>query len=116
MSTINTSSLSDHLPPALTADHLHSMKTSEPKAQQSLVCGIAVPAGCVLLRIVYVNGRAELPHSHLPAGIVATMRRVVKYHSSWERQQQVELFDASGNPGSTAGRGFNPAGGAPGGG
>ncbi|KZV52523.1 hypothetical protein F511_30866 [Dorcoceras hygrometricum] len=42
------------------------------------------------------------------------MRRVVKYHSSWARQQQVELFDASGNPGSTAGRGFNPAGGAPG--
>ncbi|KZV40415.1 hypothetical protein F511_43468 [Dorcoceras hygrometricum] len=52
----------------------------------------------------------------LPAGIVATMRRVVNYHSSWARQQQVELFDASGNPGSTAGRGFNPAGGAPGGG
>ncbi|KZV32107.1 ATP-dependent Clp protease ATP-binding subunit ClpB [Dorcoceras hygrometricum] len=53
-------------------------------------------------------------HSHLPAGILATMRRVVNYHSSWERQQQVALFDASGNPGSTAGRGFNPAGGAPG--
>ncbi|KZV54852.1 hypothetical protein F511_39212 [Dorcoceras hygrometricum] len=50
-----------------------------------------------------------------PAGIVSTMRRVVNYHSSWARQQQVELFDASGNPGSTAGRGFNPAGGAPGG-
>ncbi|KZV58015.1 luc7-like protein 3 [Dorcoceras hygrometricum] len=25
------------------------------------------------------------------------MRRVVNYHSSWARQQQVELFDASGN-------------------
>ncbi|KZV34491.1 hypothetical protein F511_17091 [Dorcoceras hygrometricum] len=62
------------------------------------------------------RGRAAIPHSHLPAGIVATMRRVVNYHSSWARQQQVELFDASGNPGSTAGRGFNPAGGAPGGG
>ncbi|KZV30192.1 putative histone-arginine methyltransferase 1.3-like [Dorcoceras hygrometricum] len=73
----------------------------------------------------------------LPAGIVATMRRVVNYHSSCARQQHVELFDASvalrtgvdpmslrglvcffvvlfpGNPGSTAGRGFNPAGGAP---
>ncbi|KZV25361.1 hypothetical protein F511_07245 [Dorcoceras hygrometricum] len=49
-------------------------------------------------------------------GSLATMRRVVNYHSSWERQQQVELFDASGNPGFTAGRGFNPAGGAPGGG
>ncbi|KZV55031.1 hypothetical protein F511_11582 [Dorcoceras hygrometricum] len=63
-----------------------------------------------------MRGRAAIPHSHLPAGIVATMRRVVNYHSSWARQQQVELFDASGNPGSTAGRGFNPAGGAPGGG
>ncbi|KZV41245.1 hypothetical protein F511_28660 [Dorcoceras hygrometricum] len=114
-------------------------------------------------------------------GSLATMRRVVNYHSSWVRQQQVELFDASGiwvlyhgewlittllslpllsgvsciastfysllfiavvlllsvlgfdpmslrglvcffvalfseNPGSTAGRGFNPVGGAPGGG
>ncbi|KZV54001.1 transmembrane protein 53 [Dorcoceras hygrometricum] len=49
-------------------------------------------------------------------GSLATMRRVIKYHSSWARQQQVEWFDASGNPGSTAGRGFNPAGGAPGGG
>ncbi|KZV47014.1 hypothetical protein F511_34806 [Dorcoceras hygrometricum] len=49
-------------------------------------------------------------------GLLATMRRVVNYHSSWARQQQVELFDASGNPGFTAGRGFNPAGGATGGG
>ncbi|KZV22281.1 hypothetical protein F511_32925 [Dorcoceras hygrometricum] len=39
---------------------------------------------------------SSLPHSHLPAGIVATMCRVVNYHSSWARQQQVELFDASG--------------------
>ncbi|KZV18466.1 hypothetical protein F511_23309 [Dorcoceras hygrometricum] len=62
----------------------------------------------------FSQGRAAIPYSHLPAGIVATMRRVVNYHSSWARQQQVELFDASGNPGSTAGRGFNPAGGAPG--
>ncbi|KZV28814.1 hypothetical protein F511_06248 [Dorcoceras hygrometricum] len=42
-----------------------------------------------------LRGRAVIPHSHLPAGIVATMRRVVNYHSSWARQQQVELFDAS---------------------
>ncbi|KZV55842.1 hypothetical protein F511_18832 [Dorcoceras hygrometricum] len=42
MSTINTSSLSDHLPPALTADHLHSMKTSEPKAQQFLALWLMV--------------------------------------------------------------------------
>ncbi|KZV40333.1 hypothetical protein F511_21239 [Dorcoceras hygrometricum] len=48
--------------------------------------------------------------------LLATMRRVVNYHSSWARQRQVELFDASGNLGFIAGRGFNPAGGAPGGG
>ncbi|KZV22411.1 hypothetical protein F511_20860 [Dorcoceras hygrometricum] len=48
--------------------------------------------------------------------LLATMRLVVNYHSSWARQRQVELFVASGNPGFTAGRGFNPAGGAPGGG
>ncbi|KZV28785.1 hypothetical protein F511_06705 [Dorcoceras hygrometricum] len=68
-------------------------------------------------RKLLVSGRrAAIPHSHIPAGIVATMRRVVNYHSSWARKQQVEWFDASGNSGSTAGRGFNPAGGAPGGG
>ncbi|KZV22095.1 hypothetical protein F511_09108 [Dorcoceras hygrometricum] len=75
-----------------------------------------------------LRGRAVIPHSHLPAGIVATMRRVVNYHSSWLLSvlgfdpmslrglvcSFVALF--SGNPGSTAGRGFNPAGGAPGGG
>ncbi|KZV24806.1 hypothetical protein F511_21016 [Dorcoceras hygrometricum] len=49
-------------------------------------------------------------------GSLATMRRVVNYHSSWARQQQAVLFDASENPGPTAGRGFNPADGAPGGG
>ncbi|KZV26906.1 hypothetical protein F511_40658 [Dorcoceras hygrometricum] len=27
---------------------------------------------------------------------LATMRRVVNYQSSWARQRQVELFDASG--------------------
>ncbi|KZV25256.1 hypothetical protein F511_24267 [Dorcoceras hygrometricum] len=48
--------------------------------------------------------------------LLATMRRVVNYHNSWARLRQVELFDASGNLGFTAGRGFNPAGGAPGGG
>ncbi|KZV58018.1 hypothetical protein F511_42618 [Dorcoceras hygrometricum] len=68
------------------------------------------------VELLYASGRAAIPHSHLPAGIVATMRRVVNYHSSWVRQQQVELLYASGNQGSTAGRGFNPAGGAPGGG
>ncbi|KZV52881.1 hypothetical protein F511_15030 [Dorcoceras hygrometricum] len=134
---------------------------------------------CCWMTSSWLRGRAVIPHSHLPAGIVATMRRVVNYHSSWARQQQVELFGAagkwglvswrvahyhtvnssrghyslsiflgamfeflcslvllsvlgfdpmslwglvcffvalfSGNPGSTAGRGFNPAGGAPGG-
>ncbi|KZV31223.1 putative Histone-lysine N-methyltransferase ATXR5 [Dorcoceras hygrometricum] len=77
----------------------------------SVLCCFGLASGCPA-----AGRRAATPHSHLPAGIVATMRRVVNYHSSWARQQQVELFDASGNPGSTAGRGFNPAGGAPGGG
>ncbi|KZV36677.1 hypothetical protein F511_33498 [Dorcoceras hygrometricum] len=72
--------------------------------------------------------------------LLATMRRVVNYHSSWARQRHVELlmrlllsvlgFDPmslwgfvvflvllfSGNPGFTAVRVFSPAGGAPGGG
>ncbi|KZV22282.1 xyloglucan endotransglucosylase/hydrolase protein 2-like [Dorcoceras hygrometricum] len=48
------------------------------------------------VRVFVRAGRAAIPHSHLPAGIVATMRRVVNYHSSWARQQQVEWFDASG--------------------
>ncbi|KZV24471.1 hypothetical protein F511_19102 [Dorcoceras hygrometricum] len=55
--------------------------------------------------------------------LLATMCRVVNYHSSWARQRQVELFDAfgiwvlcQGNQGFTVGRGFNLAGGAPGGG
>ncbi|KZV20879.1 hypothetical protein F511_25969 [Dorcoceras hygrometricum] len=30
-----------------------------------------------------LRGRAVIPHSYLPAGIVATMRRVVNYHSAW---------------------------------
>ncbi|KZV52777.1 hypothetical protein F511_38593 [Dorcoceras hygrometricum] len=47
--------------------------------------------------------------------LLATMRRVVNYHSSWFWQQHVELFDASGIPGFTVGRGFNPAGGSRGG-
>ncbi|KZV18431.1 rad21-like protein [Dorcoceras hygrometricum] len=49
-------------------------------------------------------------------GLLATMRRVVNYHSSWARQQQVELFDASGFPGYSDDRGADPSRGAPGGG
>ncbi|KZV54913.1 hypothetical protein F511_35829 [Dorcoceras hygrometricum] len=48
-------------------------------------------------------------------GLLETMRRVVNYHSSWARQRQVELFDAYGFPGYPAGRGADPARGAPGG-
>ncbi|KZV49259.1 hypothetical protein F511_40479 [Dorcoceras hygrometricum] len=29
-------------------------------------------------------------------GSLTTIRRVVNYHSSWARQRQVDLFDASG--------------------
>ncbi|KZV45473.1 hypothetical protein F511_40897 [Dorcoceras hygrometricum] len=39
-----------------------------------------------------MRGRAAIPHSHLPAGLLALMRRVVNYHSSWVGQQQVELL------------------------
>ncbi|KZV31084.1 DNA helicase, UvrD/REP type domain containing protein [Dorcoceras hygrometricum] len=55
-------------------------------------------------------------------GSLATMHRVVNYHSSWARQRQILgavlefLSSLVGNPGSTAGRGFNPAGGSPRGG
>ncbi|KZV49923.1 hypothetical protein F511_31555 [Dorcoceras hygrometricum] len=54
MSTINTSFLSDHLPPALTADHLHSMKTSESKAQQKpppLLSSLKSPPPCAAARL-----------------------------------------------------------------
>ncbi|KZV48381.1 hypothetical protein F511_30144 [Dorcoceras hygrometricum] len=47
--------------------------------------------------------------------LLALMRRVVNYQSSWVGQRQVELFDASGFPGYSAGRGVGPTGGAPGG-
>ncbi|KZV06905.1 LOB domain-containing protein 36-like [Dorcoceras hygrometricum] len=56
-----------------------------------------VYAICVIAAFhMFICLRAAIPHSHLPAGIVATMRRVVNYHSSWARQQQVELLYASG--------------------
>ncbi|KZV18220.1 WAS/WASL-interacting protein family member 1-like [Dorcoceras hygrometricum] len=77
---------------------------------------------------VLMRGRAAI-QSHLPDGLVALMRRVVNYHSSWVGQQQVELLMhlvplgllcclpvcGSGFPGYSAGRGFDQAGGAPGG-
>ncbi|KZV38678.1 hypothetical protein F511_35581 [Dorcoceras hygrometricum] len=43
----------------------------------------------------FSQGREAIPHSHLPAAIVVTMRRVVNYHSSWARHTGVELIDAS---------------------
>ncbi|KZV22276.1 multidrug resistance pump [Dorcoceras hygrometricum] len=70
----------------------------------------------VVLLVRGCEGERQYRTLIYPAGIVSTMSRVVNYHSSWARQQQVELLDAPGNPGSTAGRGFNPAGGASGGG
>ncbi|KZV54121.1 hypothetical protein F511_34980 [Dorcoceras hygrometricum] len=80
----------------------------------SVLCCFGLASGCP------AAGRCEGERRYRTLisllGSLATMRRVVNYHSSWARQQQVELFDASGNPGFTAGRGFNPAGGAPGGG
>ncbi|KZT76235.1 hypothetical protein F511_46739 [Dorcoceras hygrometricum] len=48
--------------------------------------------------IVVAGCRGERQYRTLISllGSLATMRRVVNYHSSWARQQQVELFDASG--------------------
>ncbi|KZV54927.1 hypothetical protein F511_30595 [Dorcoceras hygrometricum] len=47
--------------------------------------------------------------------LLALMRRVVNYHSSWVGQRQVELFDTSGLPDYSAGLGVDPVGGALGG-
>ncbi|KZV22882.1 ABC transporter C family member 3-like [Dorcoceras hygrometricum] len=103
-----------------------------------------------LCSLLAMRGRAAISHSHLPAGLLALMRRVVNYHSSWVGQQQVELLMhlvfrfgvkmsgcspywgltprslwgccvcfpvcSSGFPGFAAGRDYDPAGGAPGGG
>ncbi|KZV43184.1 hypothetical protein F511_39593 [Dorcoceras hygrometricum] len=52
-------------------------------------CSRALLLLCFLTRM---QGRATIPHSHLPAGLLALMRRVVNYHSSWVGQQQVELL------------------------
>ncbi|KZV26414.1 hypothetical protein F511_29212 [Dorcoceras hygrometricum] len=103
-------------------------------------CSRALLLLCFLTRM---RGRAAIPHSHLPAGLLALIRRVVNYHSSWVGQQQVELLIhlvlscspywgltlrslwgcciclpvcCSGFPGFAAGRGYDPADGAPGGG
>ncbi|KZV36907.1 hypothetical protein F511_08719 [Dorcoceras hygrometricum] len=38
------------------------------------------------------SGNTALSAPHLPAGLLALMRRVVNYHSSWVGQQQVELL------------------------
>ncbi|KZV29901.1 glutamate receptor 3.4-like [Dorcoceras hygrometricum] len=88
------------------------------KYQVSLVGNIVILVSCIAVVDFLPGCEGERQYRTLISllGSLATMRRVVNYHSSWARQQQVELFDASGNPGSTAGRGFNPAGGAPGGG
>ncbi|KZV41493.1 hypothetical protein F511_35714 [Dorcoceras hygrometricum] len=43
-----------------------------------------------------MRGRAAIPHSSRCWDLLALMRRVINYHSSWVGQRQVELFDASG--------------------
>ncbi|KZV50173.1 hypothetical protein F511_20295 [Dorcoceras hygrometricum] len=90
---------------------LFSLLASDPSLLGLVSC-------CIVAVVSYQDARAS-GNTALSSpcwDLLATMRRVVNYHSSWARQQQVELFDASGNPGFTAGRGFNPADGAPGGG
>ncbi|KZV52035.1 hypothetical protein F511_43179 [Dorcoceras hygrometricum] len=59
--------------------------------------------------MVVMQGRAVIPHSHLPAGIVSP------YAPSGYLPQFIG-WEMAGNPGFAAGRGFNPAGGALGGG
>ncbi|KZV41879.1 hypothetical protein F511_22795 [Dorcoceras hygrometricum] len=46
-------------------------------------CSLALLLLCFLTRM---RGRAAIPHSHLPTGLLALMRRVVNYHSSWVGQ------------------------------
>ncbi|KZV58531.1 hypothetical protein F511_19471 [Dorcoceras hygrometricum] len=52
----------------------------------------------LIVRSVSVGCEGERRYRTLTSllGSLATMRRVVNYHSSWARQRQVELFDASG--------------------
>ncbi|KZV30659.1 hypothetical protein F511_12932 [Dorcoceras hygrometricum] len=52
----------------------------------------------VSLLLILTRMRGERQYRTLTSllGSLATMRRVVNYHSSWARQRQVELFDASG--------------------
>ncbi|KZV55412.1 ethylene-insensitive protein 2-like [Dorcoceras hygrometricum] len=83
-------------------------------------CSRALLLLCFLTKM---RGRVAIPHSHLPAGLLALMRRVVNYHSSWVGQQQVELLmhlvfrcGVNGFSRIAVGRGYDPAGGAPGGG
>ncbi|KZV14630.1 hypothetical protein F511_42239 [Dorcoceras hygrometricum] len=89
----------------------------------SLVCGFAVPAGCVLLRAPLWVELSIVPwrfmHStcilFLAVISVVLLLSVLGFDPMSLRGLVcffVVLF--SGNPGSTAGRGFNPAGGAPG--
>ncbi|KZV55048.1 hypothetical protein F511_11816 [Dorcoceras hygrometricum] len=63
----------------------------------------------LLLILARMRGRATIPHSHLPAGIVS-------HHAPSGLLPQFMGEATAGNPGFTAGRGYNPARGAPGGG
>ncbi|KZV44345.1 hypothetical protein F511_18469 [Dorcoceras hygrometricum] len=78
MSTINTSSLSDHLPPSPTADYLHSMKTSEPKAQQVGLPPEKVPVrnwalSVELVGLMYSRGRATRGSASVELGFGAEL-------------------------------------------
>ncbi|KZV21461.1 hypothetical protein F511_15612 [Dorcoceras hygrometricum] len=73
---------------------LHQQRRSSVKVTDLCCSDLIVAAGVVIIsqKLVRMRGRAAIPHSHLPAGLLALMRRVVNYHSSWVGQQQVELL------------------------
>ncbi|KZV28646.1 hypothetical protein F511_13778 [Dorcoceras hygrometricum] len=108
MSTINTSSLSDHLPPALTADHLHSMKTSEPKAQQVFFKWVQFNLSILLATAVFWASqkveKLEKEEQVVAAG---------DFPSSSATKRCVVIIEGEPHPGATRGRmsflSFNPS-------
>ncbi|KZV16874.1 coatomer subunit gamma-like [Dorcoceras hygrometricum] len=99
-----------------TADYLHSMKTSEPKAQQ-----VALDSSWKALSSrTNFRGCNWLERKHEVAVLIRAFRscrfcagRDLLAPSS---NRNFGNCCSEGNPGFTAARGFNPAGGAPGGG
>ncbi|KZV36991.1 hypothetical protein F511_20966 [Dorcoceras hygrometricum] len=76
--------------------HLHRFSILKIERLDTIM---AIPLYLVLLLLIsYKDASGERRYRTLISllGSLATMRRVVNYHSSWARQRQVEFFDASG--------------------